>query len=309
MSELAFNMNGEAFEVPAPAVGWRVRRMKLKGAPEVVYGRDGVPLVLPLEADIEDVRREVGGTPGRYRLDPVDENHRPLHDVPAGYVYVHADPRPSELANKPTPAPATTEGVVIEAMRMNAELARSVIDRFPMMMEAAAVLLRAADGAGLPARPGMAGEGAEDDDESASTTGFDLNGLVAQFAPILMMGLAGGKSKLPSVSQMLDWRKATPKTKAVVVDPETTDKGEPDAESAGVEPMVPPLDPATMAHFVAVQSMLAPEESALAREVAKELTPTELRAWFEELSELSVPDAVAKVRKLISGFGKAGGAS
>ena len=48
MSDLAFNINGEPFEVPATASGWRVRRMKLKGPPEVVYGRDGLPLVLPL---------------------------------------------------------------------------------------------------------------------------------------------------------------------------------------------------------------------------------------------------------------------
>ena len=33
MSELAFNVNGEPFEVPAAAAGWRVRRLKAKGAP------------------------------------------------------------------------------------------------------------------------------------------------------------------------------------------------------------------------------------------------------------------------------------
>ena len=48
MSDLAFNVNGEPFEAPANAAGWRVRRLKQKGAPEVVYGRDGLPLVLPL---------------------------------------------------------------------------------------------------------------------------------------------------------------------------------------------------------------------------------------------------------------------
>jgi hypothetical protein len=55
-----------------------------------------------------------------------------------------------------------------------------------------------------------------------------------------------------------------------------------------------------------VQSALSPEESALAREVAKELSAPELRAWFDELGKLSVPDAVAKVRKLVSGYGKNG---
>jgi len=56
MSELAFNLSGEPFEVPAQATGWRVRRLKPKGAPEVVYGRSGIPLVLPIEADIATKR-------------------------------------------------------------------------------------------------------------------------------------------------------------------------------------------------------------------------------------------------------------
>ena len=54
MSELAFNMSGEPFDVPGAATGWRVRRLKPRGAPEVVYGRDGLPLVLPIDAGIDD---------------------------------------------------------------------------------------------------------------------------------------------------------------------------------------------------------------------------------------------------------------
>jgi hypothetical protein len=34
MSELAFNLNGEPFEVPSAAFGWRVRRLKPKEASE-----------------------------------------------------------------------------------------------------------------------------------------------------------------------------------------------------------------------------------------------------------------------------------
>jgi len=49
MSELAFNLNGEPFEVPGTAISWRVRKLKPKGAPEVVYGREGTPLVLPID--------------------------------------------------------------------------------------------------------------------------------------------------------------------------------------------------------------------------------------------------------------------
>jgi hypothetical protein len=43
---VAFNQQGEPFDVPPSATGWRVRRSRLKGPPEVVYGLDGAPLVL-----------------------------------------------------------------------------------------------------------------------------------------------------------------------------------------------------------------------------------------------------------------------
>jgi len=56
-----------------------------------------------------------------------------------------------------------------------------------------------------------------------------------------------------------------------------------------------------MGHFIAIQSSLSPDEAALAREVAGQLSPAELRAWFDELSKLSVPDAAAKIRKVVGG--------
>lgn len=71
-----------------------------------------------------------------------------------------------------------------------------------------------------------------------------------------------------------------------------------------LEPMVPPVSPATLVHFAAVQAQLSPDECAIAREVARELSASELRAWFDELGALSVRDAVARVRKLISGHRK-----
>jgi hypothetical protein len=106
-----------------------------------------------------------------------------------------------------------SDSVVIEAMRMNAEIARSVVDRFPQMIEAAATLLRAADGAGLPSRtprPGDEIEEDEDDDqetaEPASQTFELINNLVAQVIPIIVTGLAG--KKMPKLGSVLDWRKA-----------------------------------------------------------------------------------------------------
>ncbi len=292
MSDLAFNVNGEPFEAPANAAGWRVRRLKQKGAPEVVYGRDGLPLVLPLDADLDDLRTEVGAA-GRYRLDPVDESHKPIAAASAGYVFVHAATPSTESTASPRPA---TDNIAIEAMRMNAEMARTIIDRFPQMMEAAATLLRAADGAGLPARPGMATEDqATEEEVELAPAGFDLNALVAQVVPLIVMSLGKGKLKMPDLGSVLDWRKASPQKQST----NDVDATKPSGQATAFE--VPPLDPTTMAHFIAVQSALKPEEAALAREVAGTLDPAALRGWFDELSKLSVPQAVQKIRVLIAG--------
>jgi hypothetical protein len=321
MSELAFNIQGEAFEVPPAATAWRVRRMKKQGAPEVVYGRDGLPLVIPIEAGMDDLKAAVDVS-ARYRLDPIDDAGKTVKDAVPAYVCVNRDvPDGAAAATGGRPSlGVATDNVVIEALRMNAEMARSVIDRFPMMMEAAAVLLRAADGAGLPARPGMAPE--DDDGDAApalAPTGAEsaLHTMLAQVVPMLVTGFmsGGAKGKVPSIAELLDWRKAAPRPaapRAAESMPSTAHAAaEAPSATAGVEPMVPPLDPATMAHFLAVRAALTPEESALAGQIARALSAAELRALLGELAALSIPEAVARVRVLLAGPAKAtdGGAS
>jgi hypothetical protein len=284
-----------------------------------VYGRDGLPLVLPIDADLDDLRAEVN-LAGRYRLDLVDQNNKAIEGAPSGYVQINLDAPPVAntnstggvgLPSKPS------DNIVIEAMRTQSAMAMAVIERFPQMMEAAATLLRAADGAGLPAREPRTSEDVdeESDDTAAPQPGFDLSAIVAQVVPMLLMGLGNGKAKLPGLGELLDWRKAAPTAKSRPNDSAKSAKAAEAAEAIAASvpdnanDVLPPIDPQTMAHFVAVQSALTPEESAIAREVAKELSAADLRAWFDELSTLSVPDAVTKVRKLISGLGKTGGAS
>lgn len=310
MSELAFNANGENFEVPAAVTGWRVRRLKPRGAPELVYGRDGRPLTISIESSMDELRDAVGGVLGRYRLDPIDDDGKTIPDVPAAYIQVVKAESPAV----PAAPVVVSEGdsTLREAMRLNTELAKSVIDRFPEMMHAAAELLRAADGAGLPARKPREVELDDRDDEdddapaAAQVTSptFELiNNLVAQVIPIVVTSLAG--KKMPKLSSVLDWRKASEEAQAKhapALEATTASTDEPtDA--------LPPLDPKTMTHFIAIQSALAPAEAALARQVAAELSPAELRAWFDELSTLSVADAVAKIRSMLGATPKAGGAS
>jgi hypothetical protein len=322
MSELAFNVNGEMFEVPPLATAWRVRRVKPKGAPEVVYGRDGLPLILGLDAGLDDLRKEAVA-PGRYRLDAVDDRQRPIAEAPAAYVYVH-EPEAAAPALLATSRAADDRGMVpdsmlLEVMRMNTALAQSVIERFPAMMESAAVLLRAADGAGLPARLPLAvvpdgdGDGEDDDGDGgdASSAGFDLQALVAQVVPPLVMALTSGRLKVPPLSSLMDWRKAAPSgqndhaSAAAVDEPHAASRsasaGGAVAQTAHEPEAMPTLDPATMGHFLAVQQALTLEERALAQGLAAELSPAELRAWLAELAPLSVPDAVDKIRDVLHG--------
>jgi hypothetical protein len=308
MSDLAYNINGESFELPATATGWRVRRMKQRGAPEVVYGRDGVPLMIPIESDLDELRRNVDA-PGRFRLDAVDERGRSIEDVPAAYVQVSSlIEAPVALAPAaPHVAPHSPDTVVAEAMRLNTELARSIIDRFPEMMSAAAELLRAADGAGLPRRePRVVEEDDSDDDDElappASSPTFELiSNLVAQVIPVVMTGFMGKKLNIGSA---LDWRKAAAEGKQKREDAPAAEIAPPEQEptvSATPAEALPPLDPKTMAHFIAIQSQLKPEEAALAKQLAAELSPAELRAWFDEMSKLEVAQAVQKIRVLLAG--------
>lgn len=323
MSDLAYNINGEPFELPSNAENWRVRRMKQRGAPEVVYGRDGLPLIIPIASDLDELRRNVD-EPGRFRLDAIDARGRVIEDVPAAYVMVASTiPPPSATPPAPLAPIQSSESVVAEAMRLNTELARTIVDRFPEMMHAAAELLRAADGAGLPAREPRAvaiDHDDEQDDDAAPARllpgGIDLNAIVAQVVAGLVQSVVSG-GKLPSVASMLDWRKAAPTEPAA---PQTTKAPKAATatavkatnENADTNPAaaddkktpnmagLPAIDPATMAHFIAIQAALTPDEAQLARAVAADLSPAELRAWFDELEKLSVSEAVEKIRALVA---------
>ena len=88
----------------------------------------------------------------RYRLDPVDDHSRMIPDAPAGYVCIRANELSAEPPPLARPVSPGMDHAVIEAMRLKTELARTVIDKFPLMMESAATLLRAADGAGMGVR-------------------------------------------------------------------------------------------------------------------------------------------------------------
>jgi hypothetical protein len=331
MSELAYTINGEAFDLPATASAWRIRRMKQRGAPEVVYSREGVPQTISVEAGLEELRQVVG-QPGKYRLDAIDDHGKTIEKLPAAYVIVPPREGDEQPANDNRASDNTPVGLMAEAMRMNTELAKAVIDRFPQMVEAAnlpqmveaaASLLRAADGAGLPKREPRAVVD-DDDDETPPTPapvqGGDIYTLLGPVVQMFAASLFGGGIKMPGgLGAILDWRKAAPQkqiTDKSAAETATSDqKAAPAASPAATASTtdsqtdaLPPLDPAMMQHFLAIQAALGPNEALLAREVARDLGPAKLRAWFDELGKLSVPDAVARIRELLGSQAKGGAA-
>jgi hypothetical protein len=165
MSELAFTVNGDTFEVPNTVTGWRVRRLKPRGAPELVYARDGRPLTLPIEADLDDLHEAVTGS-GKYRLDPIGDDGKGVENVPAAYIHVTKGERnaaPDHVAERASDprvdgtiaglGQAVIEAIRLnsEALRQNAEISMRAVDRLPQLMEAMTTMLNVASGTSLHA--------------------------------------------------------------------------------------------------------------------------------------------------------------
>jgi hypothetical protein len=345
MSELAFNINGDSFEFTDDVTDLRAKRLKPRGAPELVYGRDGRPVTVSVNATIEELRDAIGGVPGKYRLDPLNADGKLVEGCPAAYIQIvppSGDPAPAAVATVPTASEA--ESVVRDVVRVNADLARTVISTFPAMMDSAARLISAADGAGIARRRPRILDLVDDqyeevDDESddaadaapTRATGLDVNALIAQVVPVVVMGIMNGKFDLSKLAELLDWRKAAaagkkdkekaqaaprphtasaPSTSARAASscesrprptstPTASASTAPKETATDEDSALPALDPAAMAHFLAIQAALGTDEAAMAREVASTLSPRELRAWMEELRSMSVPEAVTAIRKHI----------
>jgi hypothetical protein len=326
MSDLAFNVVGEPFEVPPQVTGWRVKRIKAKGAPEIVYGREGAPLVLSASAALEDLRREAG-EPGKYRLDPIDDHLRTIEGAQPSYLYVHPD---TPQASGAIPAAydvsrtATGESALVEIARMNSSLAQTVICQFPVMMEAAANLLRAADGAGLPARPPLLTATTDQEDDEleegelppeASPQSNNVAALLAQVLPPLLLALTGGQvnggagansaphSKVPEGAPVANDgpKKATRSSSMPTAAASSAPAGPATSSASTASQLMAAMSPTTMAHFLSVQQALTLEERALAQGILSELRPDEVSAWLQELSALSVPAAVERIRSILHG--------
>jgi hypothetical protein len=329
MSELAFDASGEPIAFPAAAEELRVRRFRnpgMRGACEVVHDRDGAPLFIPVDATYLELRSLVDHAPGRYRLDPVDASRRVLADAEAAYVTINEAGRSGAGALHGE----DRDLFLRELVRANADMARTIADRFAGVMQAAADLLRAADGAGLPQRAPAPVESvtagdddpddeADDDDEAPS---FDLADTVNQLLPLLRMWIATktappapvapATAAAPAATPASPPEPAAPGTapaaapgsgeSGVAAGSTSREAGDASAGAASSPPTVrnaAPPSPAQIAHLLAVQSRLTPDEQRVAQLAAMRMTAEVRATWLDELGSMSVDEAVARVRSLI----------
>jgi hypothetical protein len=364
MSELAFDANGEAITFPAGAEELRVRRFRnpgMRGACEVVHDREGAPLYVPVDTSYIEFRALVDALPGRYRLDPVDAARQVMANAAPAYVTIT---EPARNGTEPRAA-EDRDSVIRELARANAEMTKTIADRFAGVMQAAADLIRAADGAGLPRREPLASmpaeaadgnEDADDDDdddehddgegEGDRDSSADIASLIAQLLPMIQMWLSArtAEKTAAAVPAAVPHSAHGPAPAAVPATPSddmaaevgTAAGSEPErsgpapdsrmpaepsgaaqtttsdvtggaSTSAPADPNAAPTtrnagrawSPGQMDHLLAVHAALLPDEKRIVQLVVARMTPEVRTQWLDELSGLTVDEAVALVRSLI----------
>jgi hypothetical protein len=150
MSELAFDKEGNPFRFSRRTKKLRPRRWKnagQRGTCAAVLDPDGEPLFVDADAEFVDFRAAVGNVPGFYRLDQCDENGTPIEDVPPAYVSIESTRNAAPLGDVDP-----RDAIIRDLAQINADVTRTIAERFSNVMLAAADILRAADGAGLSRR-------------------------------------------------------------------------------------------------------------------------------------------------------------
>ncbi len=313
---LAFNIQGERFQPPASATYWRVRRLKPggRGTPDVMFSLDGAPLMLPVETELQEFRESVRNVPGRYRLDPVDEDHKACEGGAPAYLQISKEASaPTAPAAPPSPVSGSESALIEMLVRTNTEMVKSITERFASVMDSAAILIRAADGAGLPAREpsALAAElaaavrnaapSAAESDSEASTEPDDepdddeptavkvVNALVEKLGPLVMPMVS---AKLMNMAEKNETKsrkdQAPPSERNAVPDPSEAPRRASESRA--------PSPTGFVAKLLAVQALLTKEEFDFAQRSFGEMTPEARETWKDKLIAMSVEDAAAMVR-------------
>lgn len=128
--------------------------------------------------------------------------------------------------------------------------------------------------------------------------------MVTQQIVTMVMSMKSGNSDGGGfkLKDMLDWsqpakRKAAAE-QAALQSGERRDAEAPASPAPSVQAQL--ADPATGQHFFAILAALSLEERAVAGKLVAELSEAERAGWLKELKQLSVEDAVKKVREIVS---------
>ena len=327
MYELAQNIHGVRCE-PHPQTReyavYRYSRPGGPGAPAKVAGPNRMHLHVAPTTTNEDFQRLVSHVPGRYKLVQVDEYRRPI----AGAETFYVDIMESEPARDGSDDHG---GVIRELARANSHMVEVIAERFAGMMDSAARLIGAADGAGLPAREPVAPAASTTTAPTAPPVGDEpapanpLHSMIAstlgQAGPLIQhLVLTKVLGLPPEVAlKMMSGQLATPAAEAGASTPTATPPLTP--AGAAVPPSAPPSpapsvnpnDPAAyLVHLATIESLLSKREAVIARELLAVMTPDQVDAWRARVCAMSAADAAAAIRAEIAEVGKkakTGGAS
>ena len=329
MSQLAYDENGQPFQVPANVTHFRVRRFTKpgqRGGAALVHDEDGLPLLVDVDAQPSEFREAVGSLPGRYRLDGVDSERRTVDKIPPAYLEI-SEPKAkwSEAGGTPPPRSALEYALValVDMARANSEALKVMTEQVGGVMNSAAVVLRAADSAGMPRRKPLAelaagedDDGDDDDDEDdnddenddeledGARPGSEVSAVVSQIMSVVSMvvGMRGGE--LPKVGAFFGPGtavKAVEPARAIGSDHDSAapeggsdDDADARARSSDDKNNGGVSDP--MGHFLRIQAQLTPKERTYVERAVAKLGVGDLIQWRDQLAQLSVDDAVAMIR-------------
>lgn len=307
MSELAFDSNGDPVAFPAAAEELRVRRFRnpgMRGACEVVRDQDGTPIYVPVDTGYAEFLSVVERVPGRYRLDPVDAERRVMGDAVPAYVMV-SDPRTAGSRG------GERDEVIRELVRANVDMARTMTEKFADVMQAAADLLRAADGAGLPRRqpqvePAPRNAAVVDDDDrededleekDEAEESPELNAMIAQLLPTLQMWLASRIAAAQPAPAVAVTTVAPPDPEPMALPADVPAKEV--ARSTGVPTA------AQQAQLFAVYQQLEPADQGVVQAAVVAMTPEMRAVWMKELCGMKSAEGLAVVRSLLPDMNEA----
>jgi hypothetical protein len=115
-----------------------------RGTAQIVYSPEGVPLILPITAGLQDLRRAVGSE-GHYRLAPIDEHRRRIPDARRGYVVLTARSF-VETQGRGATWPPTAQ--LLALARVSIEQAEALMALATALLDTARTLLRTTEDTG-----------------------------------------------------------------------------------------------------------------------------------------------------------------